>query len=159
MVASAASDRTGPPTIKSAFLSNINFSTASRASLTGTPGSRSRVSMVSTRKGRFLPPPTSTPPEALISSTAIVTPRSASHPYKNAVDRGHPITMGFSAYAAPAVKNNAMVIRKTINRFKGLVFMARPPFHRRCDRGLMIALLWLQSIAIMAYGNEGLREG
>ena len=68
-----------PPIMKSAFLSRISFSTARRASLTGTPGSRSRVSRTSNLNGRILPP-TLTPPLALISSMAKVIPLSASQP-------------------------------------------------------------------------------
>jgi hypothetical protein len=79
MAARAASERTGPPTMKSARFSRISFSAASRASLHGTPGSRSRASTTSTLNGRFTPP-TSTPPAALISSTARRIPRSASQP-------------------------------------------------------------------------------
>ena len=79
IAARPASDRTGPPIIKSAFFSRISFSTARRASLTGTPGSRSLVSITSTLKGRIFPP-TFTPPLALISSTASLIPLSASQP-------------------------------------------------------------------------------
>ena len=57
---SAAAWRPGPlpsgpvrPRGSRLSLSRISFSTASRASLTGTPGSRSRVSITSTLKGRF----------------------------------------------------------------------------------------------------------
>ena len=51
MAARAASERTGPPMMKSAFFSRMSFSRARRASLTGTPGSRSRVSITSTLEG------------------------------------------------------------------------------------------------------------
>ena len=52
MAASAASDREGPPMMTSAFFARISRSTASNASERGAPGSRSRVSRTSRRRGR-----------------------------------------------------------------------------------------------------------
>jgi hypothetical protein len=55
-----------------------------------------------------------TPPAALISSIASFIPLSASHPYRNAVDNGAPITMGGSA-EFDATQKNEKTNSKTTN--------------------------------------------
>ena len=70
MAARNTSERSGPTTTALTFFSRMVFSKARRASVTGTPGSASRVSLGIAFRSRFSPP-TITPPWALISSTAI----------------------------------------------------------------------------------------
>ncbi len=122
IAARAASDRTGPPMMKSALFSKMSFSTTRRASLTGTPGSRSRVSMTTILNGRFTPL-TFTPPLALISSMANCIPLSASQPYTKAVERGAPIIMGLAAYAPWPGKAMRKAVTKTAKGINTLLFM------------------------------------
>ncbi len=122
MAAKAASDRTGPPIMKSALFSKMSFSTTRRASLTGTPGSRSRVSMTAISNGRFTPP-TLTPPLALISSIANLIPLSASQPYTKAVERGAPMIIGLAAYAPWPGKAVITAMARSAKYSNTLLFM------------------------------------